>query len=98
MDKAVELAVNWVKTQNVKGLKIEVVKLPNRTPLVFIEIDTSDAAFNRTVFMYGHLDKQPPMEGKWLPGLGPYTPVIRDGKLYGRGGADGAQLYMTTLR
>jgi acetylornithine deacetylase/succinyl-diaminopimelate desuccinylase-like protein len=38
--------------------------------------------------MYGHLDKQPPLE-PWAEGLGPYNPVIRDGKLYGRGGADG---------
>jgi acetylornithine deacetylase/succinyl-diaminopimelate desuccinylase-like protein len=37
--------------------------------------------------MYGHLDKQPPLL-PWAEGLGPYTPVIRNGRLYGRGGAD----------
>jgi acetylornithine deacetylase/succinyl-diaminopimelate desuccinylase-like protein len=37
--------------------------------------------------MYGHLDKQPEMEG-WEEGLGPWTPIMRDEKLYGRGGAD----------
>lgn len=36
---------------------------------------------------YGHFDKQPHMTG-WNEGLGPTTPVIRDGFLYGRGGAD----------
>jgi acetylornithine deacetylase/succinyl-diaminopimelate desuccinylase-like protein len=40
-----------------------------------------------TILMYGHLDKQPEMTG-WAEGLGPWIPVIRDGKLYGRGGAD----------
>src|SRR5207253_2234248 len=40
-----------------------------------------------TILMYGHLDKQPPMTG-WSPGLDPWTPVQRDGRLYGRGGAD----------
>ena len=37
--------------------------------------------------MYGHLDKQPEME-PWAPGLGPWTPVLRGDRLYGRGGAD----------
>ena len=37
--------------------------------------------------MYGHLDKQPEMKG-WAEGTGPWQPVIKDGKLFGRGGAD----------
>ena len=37
--------------------------------------------------MYGHLDKQPEMTG-WREGFGPWTPVLEDGRLYGRGGAD----------
>jgi acetylornithine deacetylase/succinyl-diaminopimelate desuccinylase-like protein len=39
------------------------------------------------VLMYGHMDKQPEFTG-WAEGLGPWTPVIRNGRLYGRGGAD----------
>jgi acetylornithine deacetylase/succinyl-diaminopimelate desuccinylase-like protein len=37
--------------------------------------------------MYGHFDKQPHMTG-WAEGLGPCLPVVKDNKLYGRGGAD----------
>ena len=37
--------------------------------------------------MYGHLDKQPEFSG-WRNDLGPWTPKLEDGKLYGRGGAD----------
>ncbi len=45
------------------------------------------AAGERTVVFYGHLDKQPEFNG-WRAGLGPWTPKVEDGKLYGRGGAD----------
>jgi acetylornithine deacetylase/succinyl-diaminopimelate desuccinylase-like protein len=37
--------------------------------------------------LYGHLDKQPEMEG-WRDDLGPWKPVMEGTKLYGRGGAD----------
>lgn len=55
--------------------------------MIFVEIDATmkDA---KTVLMYAHWDKQPPLEGKWAPGLGPFTPVIKDGFLYGRGCID----------
>ena len=41
----------------------------------------------KSVLLYGHLDKQPWMEG-WEEGLSPTEPVIRGDYLYGRGGAD----------
>jgi acetylornithine deacetylase/succinyl-diaminopimelate desuccinylase-like protein len=56
-----------------------------RTPVIFMEIPGRDS--NDTVLLYGHLDKQPEMSG-WSDGLGPWIPVLRDDKLYGRGGAD----------
>ena len=65
-------------------MECEIVRLPGRTPLIFMEIAGSG---EDTILMYGHLDKQPEMTG-WEDGLGPWVPVIRDGKLYGRGGAD----------
>ncbi|MGH3056195.1 MAG: M20/M25/M40 family metallo-hydrolase, partial [Gaiellaceae bacterium] len=84
MERAVELIANWIRAQDVPGLQLEVVRLPQRTPLLFIEVPGNSTD---TVLLYGHLDKQPPMEG-WNEGLGPWTPVIKDGRLYGRGGAD----------
>ncbi|HSP99690.1 MAG TPA: M20/M25/M40 family metallo-hydrolase, partial [Candidatus Dormibacteraeota bacterium] len=84
MERAVQLIVDWVRAQQVDGLHVEVVRLDGRTPVVWMELPGESA---ETVLLYGHLDKQPPMEG-WQVGLGPWTPVLRDGKLYGRGGAD----------
>jgi acetylornithine deacetylase/succinyl-diaminopimelate desuccinylase-like protein len=84
MDRAVALARAWVEEQQILGLRIETCELPGRTPLIFIEVDGDDSS---TLLMYGHLDKQPAMVG-WNEGLGPWTPVLTDGKLFGRGGAD----------
>ncbi len=84
MGRAVALAREWVIAQRVPDLTVEVMQIDGRTPVLVAEIPgTSDD----TVLLYGHLDKQPPMEG-WSEGLSPWNPVIRDGKLYGRGGAD----------
>jgi acetylornithine deacetylase/succinyl-diaminopimelate desuccinylase-like protein len=93
MDKAVRLARSWAEQQNVAGLKIEVHELEGRTPLIFMEIEGDPSS---TVLMYGHLDKQPAMVG-WEPGLGPWTPVMRDGRLYGRGGADDGYAIFATV-
>ncbi len=85
MDKAVELIEGWCKEQQIEGLTVEVVKLAGRTPLIYMEIpgDRNDDC----VLLYGHLDKQPEMEG-WFDHLGPWKPVLEGDKLYGRGGAD----------
>jgi acetylornithine deacetylase/succinyl-diaminopimelate desuccinylase-like protein len=69
-------------------LELEVVRLEGRTPLIFMTLPPTSKDTNETVLMYGHLDKQPPLTSAWKEGLGPHTPVIKDGKLYGRGGAD----------
>ena len=90
MFDATDMMVRWAKAQAVANMSVEVVQLDGRTPLIYIEIEGKG---DRTVLLYGHLDKQPEMSG-WRDGLGPWTPVIHDGRLYGRGGADdGYALY-----
>jgi acetylornithine deacetylase/succinyl-diaminopimelate desuccinylase-like protein len=88
MDDAVELMARWARAQSVPGMQVEVVRLEGRTPLIFVEIPASDGVHTEEcVLLYGHLDKQPEMTG-WDDDLGPWTPVLRDDRLYGRGGAD----------
>ena len=84
MERAVELVASWCAARNVPGLRVEVVRLPGRTPLIVLE---APGEGDGTVLLYGHLDKQPEMDG-WAEGLGPWTPVRRGDRLYGRGGAD----------
>jgi len=88
IDAAVTLAETWCRKHAPANTSIEVIRLPNRTPVLLLELPATPNAQNPgPVLIYGHLDKQPEMTG-WAEGLGPWTPVIRDGKLYGRGGAD----------
>jgi len=88
VEDAVKQIFNWCKTQDVEGMELEIVRLEGRTPLIFMEVSArGEADPDDTILMYGHLDKQPEMTG-WAEGLGPWKPVIRDGRLYGRGGAD----------
>ncbi len=92
IDTVVRHAASWVEAQKVEGLKLEVIRLEGRTPVIFFELPASRGASDapvssQTVLMYGHLDKQPEFSG-WRKDLGPWTPKYEDGKLYGRGGAD----------
>ena len=87
MDKAVDLFVAWAKKKlPALNATLSVERLPNRTPLIFID-GPGSARDGDTVLLYGHLDKQPEMTG-WSDGKGPWEPVLEGDKLYGRGGAD----------
>ncbi len=83
----------WVAAQGVRRLRQRLITLPNRTPLLFCEIEGSAPG---RVLLYGHYDKQPEFEG-WAEGLAPWEPVIRDGRLYGRGGADDGYALFASL-
>jgi acetylornithine deacetylase/succinyl-diaminopimelate desuccinylase-like protein len=83
-DKALKLAVDWTEKHRPKESTLHVKRLDGRTPVIMVEIPGER---DGNILMYGHLDKQPEMEG-WNDGFGPWDPVMKDGKLYGRGGAD----------
>ena len=84
MAEAVEQLRQWVESFPIQRAQVDVMTLPGRTPTLLVDIE-GDAPGN--ILWYGHYDKQPEFTG-WEEGLSPWTPVIRNGRLYGRGGAD----------
>jgi acetylornithine deacetylase/succinyl-diaminopimelate desuccinylase-like protein len=93
MDRAADLMAAWCREQPIAGLTVEILREKGRTPLLFCEIPGQGPD---TVLLYGHMDKQPEFTG-WAEGLSPWEPVIRDGKLYGRGGADDGYAVFSSL-
>ena len=92
MEDAVSLIERWCREHALPDMRIEVLRLEGRTPLIFMEVPATESAGvgrddDGCVLLYGHLDKQPEMHG-WRDGFGPWIPVIEGERLYGRGGAD----------
>ncbi len=88
LDAVVRSAHAWCGAQRIEGMRLEVVHIEGRTPCLFFDIPATGGLGNqRSVLFYGHLDKQPEMSG-WRDDLGPWKPVIENGRLYGRGSAD----------
>ncbi|WP_290652149.1 M20 family metallopeptidase [Aquisalimonas sp.] len=84
LDEAIAHAERWCGQMAPTGASIDVIRLPGRTPLLLVDIPGTAPG---TILLYGHLDKQPEVTG-WSEGYGPWTPVLKDNRLYGRGSAD----------
>jgi acetylornithine deacetylase/succinyl-diaminopimelate desuccinylase-like protein len=93
IDHAVTLMTDWARGRKIEGLGIEVVRLPGRTPVILMEVP---GAGGQTVLLYGHCDKQPEMVG-WAADGGPWTPVRRGDRLFGRGAGDDGYAVFSAL-
>lgn len=93
MEKVVDLANDWVQKHKPVNSSLHVYKIPGKTPLLILEVPGEE---DGTILMYGHLDKQPEMEG-WAVGLDPWQPVLKNDKLYGRGGADDGYAFFASV-
>ncbi len=89
LQRVVVDAGRWARRQPVHGLQVEVLEIEGRTPCLLFEAPATAPGATQApcVLFYGHLDKQPEMTG-WRADGGPWTPLLEDGRLYGRGGAD----------
>ncbi len=93
MEAAAQLMAEWCRAQRIPGMTVEVKRLPGRTPVLLIDVP---GELPGCVLLYGHMDKQPEFTG-WHAGLGPWEPVLREGKLYGRGAADDGYAVFSSL-
>ncbi|HWP73497.1 MAG TPA: M20/M25/M40 family metallo-hydrolase, partial [Methylomirabilota bacterium] len=84
IDRAVTLMTDWARRRKIEGLTIDVIRLEGRTPVILMEVPGKGG---ETVLLYGHCDKQPEMVG-WAADGGPWTPVRRGDRLFGRGAGD----------
>lgn len=95
IDETVRLAHEWCVRHGPEGMVAEVLSSAHRTPLLFLEIP---GELPGTALLYGHLDKQPPLdEALWRTGLGPRDPVREGDRLYGRGTVDDGYAVFTSL-
>ena len=91
MEQATQLYAAFAERalSEVKSATVEVFRIEGRTPVILIDVPATAVGSDpdAPILFYGHLDKQPEAEG-WSEGMGPWTPVVKDAKLYGRGSAD----------
>ena len=91
--RAAKFLEQWAKAQKIPGLKSKILKLPGKSPVLYIEIPGSG---KNTVVFYGHLDKMPE-SGKWAEGLSAWKPVIKNNWLYGRGAVDDGYAFFSYI-
>ncbi len=78
-------AANWIANK-LKSIGIPTAQVipTGGQPIVFGSWDKAPG--KPTVLIYAHYDVQPVKESEWV--IPPFSPVIRDGKIFGRGASD----------
>ena len=72
MDRVLKLATAWTERHMPEKAELIIKRTVGRTPLILVDVPGERTG---NILMYGHLDKQPEMEG-WDDDLGPWKPVI----------------------
>ena len=52
LEKVIRDAAAWVESKNVAGLKLEVVRIEGRTPVIFFEVPATKAGSTDTICLY----------------------------------------------
>ena len=78
-------AANWI-VKKMKSIGIPTAQIipTEGQPIVFGSWDKAPG--KPTVLIYAHYDVQPVKESEWV--IPPFSPVVKDGKIFGRGASD----------
>lgn len=93
IDQAIELIQNFAESLKIPNLEFHCHREEGMPPIVGI-VYPGNSALN--VVVYGHIDKQPHLEG-WIPGTGPLSAKIIGDLMYGRGSSDDGYTSFATL-
>lgn len=97
LKKAASVLLNYSLASGISGLNATLSsgETESVTPFLYIDID-STSKDGKTILLYGHYDKQPPLTD-WEEGKGPYSPVVENDYLYARGAADDGSAFYAAL-
>ena len=88
IERAMSLASEFIDSLSLKGMTKSIRRIEGLSPLLIIDIDaTSSFSGEKTVLIYGHIDKQP-ATAPWQDGSDPFEPRYDGDRLYGRGVVD----------
>jgi acetylornithine deacetylase/succinyl-diaminopimelate desuccinylase-like protein len=84
----IQSLVDWVHSLELDNTMILEFK-ENELPPALVVI-SEPVRQEKTVMVYGFLDKQPETKSQWSEGKSAYEPVQEGNRLYGRGASEGA--------
>lgn len=97
LERSAEAVAGWLSDAGLP--EVEILRMPGCAPAV-VAHDRRAGPGRPTFLLYAHHDVQPPMrEALWTSPA--FEPVVRDGRLYGRGAADdkaGVALHAASIR
>lgn len=93
IQQAADYVKQYAESLNIEGLEVHTYNEEGRPPMVVIVYPGNGKA---NIMVYGHMDKQPHMDG-WKEGTGPTSAAIIGDKLYGRGSTDDGYVPFATL-
>ena len=86
IEGATQLLAEWARARQFASFDVTIRRLEGRTPVLVVTVDATSPG-GGTAVLYGHLDKQPPLDD-WSEGLAAFQPVRRGDRVYARGIAD----------